>query len=724
MADMTLQEEEEDGYHSRGYVPGAVISWQENTPQQPTSTSLHKRGTSQVPLEVEAAEPRNRRGGEGQLQEWVVEQLESERPLREIALYMAAKRRVRQKQEGRTLTSSSWKSWVESKSKSMRHMGSRALEAVLYMEVWRSTLRNIGGHYGTGIQSYFNFLRFLVLMNLLTFLLIAGFIVVPNIVFDALNLEQENRTHNNEDLNCTRYDPAPQGLVSFYTYLMDLLTGMGFMELTYMFYGFYKSAAVKVLDFSYNIPLAYLITTLFYFLLSLVWIVARSVNGLKQSLVNEDSTLSNYSNKVFSSWDFCMFNEKINRLRQKSILYELRMDLEEEAMRRKQAERSRGQRACIYTTRILLNLVVIALLGAAFFAIYVATEYSQQLISQENVQMNFFLSLLVGYLPSVAITAANFILPVLFGIIIQFEKYPLTTEIKFTLLRCVFLRFASLVILLFSLWQQITCDGSSHDARCMPCGYNHDQFPCWETRLGQEMYKLLVFDFLTVMAVMLLVEFPRKMLVQHCSCKPIQLWGEQEFLVPSNVLDIIYGQTVCWIGTFFCPLLPLLNTVKYFIIFYTKKLTLFSNCRPANRTFRASSSNFFFLLVLLFGLALSWVPVLYSIFVIPPSRACGPFREAFFIWQSVPTTVEKLPRIASEFFFFIGSQAFAVPIFFLTCILMFYLIALGNSYGTLVRELKAHLQLEESGKHLLAKRIRDFRSADKRNSAEGKNELL
>ncbi|KAJ1131529.1 hypothetical protein NDU88_009865 [Pleurodeles waltl] len=712
---------DEDDLYS-GYLPGTVVSWQEHPPQELVIASRDIRGIRKRSRGAEVSMPRDSKEKDIHLQELVTELLESDRPLKELALPIASKRRIRKRQEGRTWTSSHWKSWVESKQKSLRHFQSRAWEALLYMEIWRTPLRNIGGHYGTGIRSYFNFLRFLVLMNFLTFLLIGGFIVVPNIVFDALQLGQENGTINNGGPNCTRYDPAPQGLVSYHTYVMDLLTGMGFMELTYMFYGFYKSTAVKLMDFSYNIPLAYLITTLFYFLLSLAWIVARSVSGLKHSLVNEDSSFSSYSNKVFASWDFCMMNERIIYQKQRSILYELRMDLEEEALSRQRAERSTGQRVYIYSLRIFLNVIVISLLGAAFFCIYLATEYSQELINQEDsvVSGNFFLELLVGYLPSIAITAANFILPMLFGIIIQFEKYPLTTEIKLTLLRCVFLRLASLVILLFSLWQQITCDGSKDDTRCVPCGYNHDQFPCWETRLGQEMYKLLVFDFLTVMAVMIIVEFPRKMLVQHCSCKPIQFWGQQEFLVPQNVLDIIYGQTVCWIGTFFCPMLPLLNTVKYFIIFYTKKMTLFSNCRPAHRTFRASSSNFFFLLVLLFGLALSWVPVLYSIFVIPPSGACGPFRGEDLIWKTVPTSIEKLPQTASEFFFFIGSQSFAVPFFFLSCILMLYLITLGNSYGTLVRELKAHLQLEEKGKHLLAKIIRELRSANEGKVAEGR----
>lgn len=54
----------------------------------------------------------------------------------------------------------------------------------------------------------------------------------------------------------------------------------------------------------------------------------------------------------------------------------------------------------------------------------------------------------------------------------------------------------------------------------------------------------------------------------------LQWWGQQEFMVPSNVLDLVYGQTLCWTGALFCPLLPVLNTIKYFTVFYLKKVIL------------------------------------------------------------------------------------------------------------------------------------------------------
>lgn len=64
------------------------------------------------------------------------------------------------------------------------------------------------------------------------------------------------------------------------------------------------------------------------------------------------------------------------------------LDLEEEASRRAMAQRSPAQRAWLYTLRGLVNLLVVALLGVAFYCIYLATEYSQSTLSQVTPHHN------------------------------------------------------------------------------------------------------------------------------------------------------------------------------------------------------------------------------------------------------------------------------------------------------------------------------------------------
>ncbi|EAW72197.1 transmembrane channel-like 4, isoform CRA_b [Homo sapiens] len=429
-----------------------------------------------------------------------------------------------------------------------------------------------------------------------------------------------------------------------------------------------------------------------------------SVSGLKQTLLAESEALTSYSHRVFSAWDFGLCGDVHVRLRQRIILYELKVELEETVVRRQAAVRTLGQQARVWLVRVLLNLLVVALLGAAFYGVYWATGCTVELQEMPLVQELPLLKLGVNYLPSIFIAGVNFVLPPVFKLIAPLEGYTRSRQIVFILLRTVFLRLASLVVLLFSLWNQITCGGDSEAEDCKTCGYNYKQLPCWETVLGQEMYKLLLFDLLTVLAVALLIQFPRKLLCGLCPGALGRLAGTQEFQVPDEVLGLIYAQTVVWVGSFFCPLLPLLNTVKFLLLFYLKKLTLFSTCSPAARTFRASAANFFFPLVLLLGLAISSVPLLYSIFLIPPSKLCGPFRGQSSIWAQIPESISSLPETTQNFLFFLGTQAFAVPLLLISSILMAYTVALANSYGRLISELKRQRETEAQNKVFLARR--------------------
>ncbi|GAA6220279.1 nodal modulator 1-like [Lates japonicus] len=622
-----------------------------------------------------------------------------QRPIRELAKTMAEKRRdkTQRLEEDREL--SSWRQWKQSTGRYLRRLKDDVQEWLSSLQLWRGDIHLIEGMFGTGILSYFSFLRFLVMLNLIIFLLMFSFVMLPIIIAPYAS---GNATYNqNDGSECSVYpSSARRGLVIFHEHITDLLSGGGFLEQTYLFYGYYKVDKIHFPKITYNLPLAYLLATIAYLFLSLIWIVKRSAAGFKRNLIQDEDRFQSFCNKIFAGWDFCITNENAAKLKRSSLLYELRTDLEEERIKQKIADRTRKEKCRIYLIRLILNLFVIGVLAGCFYSIYVATIFSQE-AQLNDLKENFIMALIYEYLPSIVITLANFITPLVFSVIINFEDYSPAFEIRFTLIRCVFMRLTSIGVLLFSLWSQIT---KCEEEPCK-CGYNHVLYSCWETRVGQEMYKLTIFDFIIIVAVTIFVEFPRKLIVKYGECGLAKWWGQQEFGIPQNVLEIVYGQTICWIGTFYCPMLPAICTIKYFFIFYIKKLSLMKNCRPATRPFRASSSNFFFLGVLLIGLALACLPVTVSVAQINCSQACGPFVNYTTSWMVMPTVVSQQSEKVQKLLVALSSEAFAVSFFVFTCLAMFYVIALAGAHKRVINQLREQLAMEGRDKRFLIQKL-------------------
>uniref|UniRef100_A0A2K6D8A6 Transmembrane channel-like protein n=1 Tax=Macaca nemestrina TaxID=9545 RepID=A0A2K6D8A6_MACNE len=517
-----------------------------------------------------------------QLEDRIAENLSSQ-SLRNYALNISEKRRLRDIQETQMKYLSEWDQWKRYSSKSWKRFLEKAREMTTHLELWREDIRSIEGKFGTGIQSYFSFLRFLVLLNLVIFLIIFMLVLLPILLtkYKITNSSFVLIPFKDTDIQCTVYPVSSSGLIYFYSYIIDLLSGTGFLEETSLFYGHYTIDGVKFQNFTYDLPLAYLISTIAYLALSLLWIV--------------------------------------------------KADLEEERIRQKIAERTSEETIRIYSLRLFLNCIVLAVLGACFYAIYVATVFSQEHMKKEIDKMVFGENLLILYLPSIVITLANFITPMIFAKIIRYEDYSPGFEIRLTILR---------------------------------------------------------------------------LLVTYCSSwKLIQCWGQQEFAIPDNVLGIVYGQTICWIGAFFSPLLPAIATLKFIIIFYVKEWSLLYTCRPSPRPFRASNSNFFFLLVLLIGLCLAIIPLTISISRIPSSKACGPFTNFNTTWEVIPKTVSTFPSSLQSFIHGVTSEAFAVPFFMIICLIMFYFIALAGAHKRVVIQLREQLSLESRDKRYLIQKL-------------------
>ncbi|KAL8175446.1 UNVERIFIED_CONTAM: hypothetical protein K2H54_025243, partial [Gekko kuhli] len=119
---------------------------------------------------------------------------------------------------------------------------------------------------------------------------------------------------------------------------------------------------------------------------------------------------------------------------------------------------------------------------------------------------------------------------------------------------------------------------------------------CWETLVGQDIYRLVVAEFICCLLGSFFGEFARRIIGTKC-CKQL---GVPEFDIARNVLDLIYAQTLAWIGIFFSPLIPAIQIISFFIIFYVKKVSLMMNCQPPRKAWRAAQMNTLFIFLLFF----------------------------------------------------------------------------------------------------------------------------
>ncbi|XP_077829178.1 transmembrane channel-like protein 8 isoform X2 [Macaca mulatta] len=608
-------------------------------------------------------------------------------PVRGLPYAMMDKRLIWQLREPAGVQTLRWQRWQRRRQTVERRLREAAQRLARGLGLWEAALYEIGGLFGTGIRSYFTFLRFLLLLNLLSLLLTASFVLLPLAWLrppdpgPALNLT----------LQCPGSRQSQPGVLRFHNQLWHVLTGRAFTN-TYLFYGAYRVGPES--SSAYSIRLAYLLSPLACLLLCFCGTLRRMVKGLPQKTLLGQGYQAPLSAKVFSSWDFCIRVQEAAIIKKHEISNEFKVELEEGRRFQLMQQQTRAQRACHLLSYLRVNILIGLLVVGAISAIFWATKYSQ-----DNKEESLFL--LLQYLPPGVIALVNFLGPLLFTFLVQLENYPPNTEVNLTLMWCVVLKLASLGMFSFSLGQTILCIGRDKTS-CESYGYNACDYQCWENSVGEELYKLSIFNFLLTVAFAFLVTLPRRLLVDQFSGRFWAWLEREEFLVPKNVLDIVAGQTVTWMGLFYCPLLPLLNSVFLFLTFYIKKYTLLKNSRASSRPFRASSSTFFFQLVLLLGLLLAAVPLGYVVSSIHSSWDCGLFTNYSAPWQVVPELVALgLPPIGQRALHYLGSHAFSFPLLIMLSLVLTVCISQTQANARAIHRLRKQLVWVQEKWHLV-----------------------
>ncbi|EDO48330.1 predicted protein [Nematostella vectensis] len=476
---------------------------------------------------------------------------------------------------------SCWKATKLKIAMGWHRLTGRIGDALRDLELWKGSMKEIEGRFGNGVLSYFVFLKWLMFVNLFIFLLTFGFTSVPALVSEPV--AAPNNTNSCTYSTDTYTDKSPPDLV------LDFITGVGWINTTLLFYSSYPSETIKsVLGHTYNLPLAYLLVGGAYFFFSLLLMVNNLTKSFQESYIEGGGTFYSYCNKAFASWDYCIDDENTARVKSQNIVQDIKAGLAEEARLEKVRNRTRGQKCRLYTIRATCTLLVMGLLGGAVYAIYLAVEVSTDPKVQEG--KSAFMVILIRSASSLTITGLNLLLPPFFILVSNFEDWSPRFQVNISLWRTVLLRLASIAVLIITLYVDV---GKKCDDGEKSCCQNS-----WENQIASQMYMLIWIDFFVVIATTLGMETILRLLFKHTRLFR-KLNVMPEFQIPKNVLDLVYGQCLLWIGTFFSPAIPAMGVVKLFIVFYVKKLSLMYNNKPSDQPYQGARSNYLFTVLLL-----------------------------------------------------------------------------------------------------------------------------
>ncbi|XP_021359888.1 transmembrane channel-like protein 7 isoform X1 [Mizuhopecten yessoensis] len=634
------------------------------------------------------------------------------------------------------------KAWHHRQKQSWQRFKLHARSWIYQLEPWSGALKEVEGQFGTAIMGYFRFVRWLMFLNMYICLVNICLTLVP---YFALYKSPSNFTSSLIGLNTTFFQAEAVDCTHGYkeelndvrsagpdvfSDILHFLQGTGWMEDTVLFYGaFFNKTYLSPIHGereTYHMGLSYLLATGVSFIISFFVIVKNSSKGLKDTAVIHGATMAMYSNKVLTGWDFCISQAKAAKTKHSNISGEFKKDLEIQRFMWKMENRTTGDKIKLYLLRTVINILMVFLLGGSLYLIYLS--FSQLLVLQEQFNDTTpALVFVIQYIPSVTITLLNIIVPIVFKKVVLLEDYTPSFEMIMTLLRTILLRLSSLGVLLISIYQLLQSDDPQYEYMCGNKRWSSSLasntstnvsagsiIKCWETYVGQQIYKLVILDFLVLIIVTFIVELPRRLVYNTFSkrFKLIDMVGLPEVDLPKVVLDIVYAQTLCWMGLFFSPLIPFMCFLKCFIVFYVKKFTLLNNYVAPTRPYRTTHSNSLFIGMLFISFLMAAIPITYMVGNFNPSQSCGPFRvyatnhTVFF--DTVAHVILEWPQEAQDVFFFLGKTNFFIPAILVMCLIMYYYWAVKEGLTKMEKMLQEQLKLEGRDKQFLLARVNEI----------------
>ncbi|KFP32158.1 Transmembrane channel-like 6, partial [Colius striatus] len=402
----------------------------------------------------------------------------------------------------------------------------------------------------------------------------------------------------------------------------------GYFTHSLLYYGYYSNVtlnapcasspngstcALTAPPLPYNMPLAYMFSVGVSFLITCILLVYSMSRSFGESYRVGSST-GDLALKVFCAWDFKVIQRRSVKLQCENICTQLKELLAE------QRSRARPRSLCQRLGHWAVLLLAWGLsLGTVLGCVLAVHYFSEHMHGWRQEAILLLLPLVVSLL--------NVLMPHLYNLLAMWEKQDSpVARVYVAICRNLILKMVVLGLLCYQwLSRRVVCSTEQ----------------CWETCVGQDLYRFVVMDFIFTLLDMLFGELVWRLILE----KRLRRNQRPEFDIARNVLELIYGQTLTWLGVLFAPLLPAVQMLKLLLLFYIKKTSLMQNCQSPSKPWQASHMSTVFITLLCFPSFLGAAVFLsYTIWSVRPSENCGPFRGLESIYKSGKTWVQVLEK--------------------------------------------------------------------------------
>jgi len=431
-------------------------------------------------------------------------------------------------------------------------------------------------------------------------------------------------------------------------------------------------------------PLAYLLANLATFAYSFIAILKQIASNAKDEKASDKDDNFTFSWKTFANWDYMIGNSETAKNKFKSILVGIRESITEQKEAKKKISKK------LKFLRVMANFMVMIVLGASTYAISLTVKRSkaiEQRIKESGPDSATFWE---KNEISIVMALVTSIFPILFDLIANQTFYENTNLTGIS-----FCSEEGSSQELLNMTKESNLSTSDCVERFVP------ETTCWETMIGQELFKLTVFDMVTTIAMIYGSEFFKAVLIKVCNacwCWDLErnFPGYATFSLAENLLHLVYNQGMVWMGTLFSPGLPVFNLLKLLLLFYVRAWSVMVCNVPEERIFKAGSSNFY-LLILLFMLYVVMVPTAFAMVTIKTSQICGPFSKIDFMYLALTNWMDEvLPASANNVFAYASSPGALIPIFILLFLILYYLKSNNDALKGAVLDLKKQLNYERT----------------------------